>query len=32
LQQAAVGALMFKCNLLWALLDAIELRYPPEPR
>jgi pyrroloquinoline-quinone synthase len=27
LQQAAVGALMFKCNLLWALLDAIALRY-----
>jgi pyrroloquinoline-quinone synthase len=29
LQQAAVGALAFKCNLLWALLDAIDLRYGP---
>lgn len=27
LQEAAVGALSFKCNLLWALLDAIDLRY-----
>jgi pyrroloquinoline-quinone synthase len=27
LQEAAVGALTFKCNLLWALLDAINLRY-----
>lgn len=27
MQEAAVGALSFKCNLLWALLDAIELRY-----
>lgn len=31
LQQAAVGALTFKCNLLWGLLDAISLRYHPEP-
>jgi len=30
LQQAAVGALTFKCNLLWALLDAIALRFPGE--
>ena len=29
LQEAAVGALSFKCNLLWALLDAIDLRYRP---
>lgn len=29
LQQAAVGALTFKCNLLWQLLDAIALRYQP---
>ncbi|HEX4086947.1 MAG TPA: pyrroloquinoline-quinone synthase PqqC [Chthoniobacteraceae bacterium] len=27
LQLAAVGALSFKCNLLWALLDAIAMRY-----
>jgi pyrroloquinoline-quinone synthase len=29
LQQAAVGALSFKCNLLWAMLDAINLRHQP---
>ncbi|MGA3172333.1 MAG: pyrroloquinoline-quinone synthase PqqC [Chthoniobacteraceae bacterium] len=29
LQKAAVGALIFKCNLLWALLDAIDRHYRP---
>ena len=29
LQEAAVGALIFKCNLLWLLLDAIDRRYRP---
>lgn len=27
LQRAAVGALQFKCDLLWAILDAIDRRY-----
>ena len=27
LQDAAIGALQFKCDLLWAILDAIQLRY-----
>jgi pyrroloquinoline-quinone synthase len=27
LQEAAIGALQFKCDLLWAILDAIQLRY-----
>jgi pyrroloquinoline-quinone synthase len=27
LQDAAVAALQFKCDLLWAILDAIQLRY-----
>jgi pyrroloquinoline-quinone synthase len=27
LQDAAISALQFKCNLLWAILDAIQLRY-----
>lgn len=27
LQQAALNALQFKCDLLWAILDAIQLRY-----
>lgn len=27
LQEAAIGALQFKCDLLWAVLDAIQLRY-----
>jgi pyrroloquinoline-quinone synthase len=27
LQHAAIGALQFKCDLLWAILDAIQLRY-----
>ena len=26
-QQAAVGALSFKCDILWSVLDAIELKY-----
>jgi len=32
LQKAAVQALIFKCDLLWAILDGIERRYaPPTP-
>jgi pyrroloquinoline-quinone synthase len=27
LQQAAVNALAFKCDVLWSMLDAIHLRY-----
>ena len=27
LQEAAINALQFKCDLLWAILDAIQLRY-----
>jgi pyrroloquinoline-quinone synthase len=27
LQEAAIGALRFKCDLLWTILDAIQLRY-----
>jgi len=27
LQDAAISALQFKCDLLWAILDAIQLRY-----
>jgi pyrroloquinoline-quinone synthase len=29
LQRAAVDALTFKCDLLWAMLDAIALKFPP---
>jgi pyrroloquinoline-quinone synthase len=35
LQRAAVAALALKCDILWALLDAVALSYPttlPEPR
>lgn len=27
-QEQAIGALQFKCNVLWALLDALSLAYP----
>ncbi|HEY0257274.1 MAG TPA: hypothetical protein VGC39_07520 [Candidatus Methylacidiphilales bacterium] len=27
LQRAAVQALIFKCNLLWAVLDGIHMKY-----
>ncbi|WP_251033301.1 pyrroloquinoline-quinone synthase PqqC [Bacillus sp. ISL-75] len=30
-QQRAVNALRFKCDVLWAQLDAIEKAYPPKP-
>jgi pyrroloquinoline-quinone synthase len=29
LQRAAVDALVFKCDLLWAMLDAIAIKFPP---
>ena len=29
LQRAAIDALVFKCDLLWAMLDAIALKFPP---
>jgi pyrroloquinoline-quinone synthase len=29
LQRAAVRALVFKCDVLWAILDAIALKFPP---
>jgi len=31
LRQAAVQALSFKCGVLWAILDAIDLKYGPSP-
>jgi pyrroloquinoline-quinone synthase len=31
LQQAAVRALAFKCDVLWAMLDAIDLKYGRDP-
>jgi pyrroloquinoline-quinone synthase len=31
LQRAAVQALIFKCDLLWAILDGIAGKYPAEP-
>jgi pyrroloquinoline-quinone synthase len=31
LQDAAVAALSFKCDVLWAILDAIDLKYGREP-
>jgi pyrroloquinoline-quinone synthase len=30
MQEAAVGAIVFKCDVLWAMLDAILRRYAPE--
>ncbi|HEY0790789.1 MAG TPA: pyrroloquinoline-quinone synthase PqqC [Chthoniobacterales bacterium] len=30
MQEAAVGAIAFKCDVLWAMLDAILWRYAPE--
>jgi pyrroloquinoline-quinone synthase len=30
MQEAAVGALDFKCDVLWSLLDAIQVGYAPE--
>ena len=30
MQEAAVKALEFKCDVLWSLLDAIQIRYAPE--
>ena len=30
MQEAAVAALEFKCDVLWSLLDAIQIRYAPE--
>ena len=30
MQEAAVEALEFKCDVLWSLLDAIQQRYAPE--
>jgi pyrroloquinoline-quinone synthase len=32
MQEAAVKALDFKCDVLWSLLDAIEQRYGPTQR
>jgi pyrroloquinoline-quinone synthase len=29
LQRAAVDALVFKCDVLWAILDAIAMKFPP---
>jgi pyrroloquinoline-quinone synthase len=31
LRQAAVKALSFKCDILWAMLDAIDLKYGRQP-
>ncbi|WP_235440470.1 pyrroloquinoline-quinone synthase PqqC [Paenibacillus sp. DMB20] len=30
-QECAVAALSFKCDVLWSLLDALQLAYPDEP-
>ncbi len=31
MQQGAVDALSFKCDILWVMLDAIDLKYCPQP-